>query len=433
MERRRIIVGAVVGASMSGLAVWALQPVVAVDLDTANTTSGTIVRRIVATGTLEAVRTVDIGSQVSGNIQSLSADFNSIVHTGQIVARLDPSLYEAQLRETQAALGKARADEISAETVLRDADIKLSRAEALAARQLIPVSDLDAARIAAATARADLAAAKSNVVDAAAQVKQAQFDVDRTVITSPIDGIVVARDVDVGQTLAASVQSPTLFSIAADLRRMQVQVAIDESDVDGIAPGEPVTFQVGAYPNEPFHGVVQEVRLQPVTSSGTGTTSPSTSAATLSSLLTVPAAPAAAAASNSGPSGTTVSYTTIVDVANPDERLRPGMTATVVLDGSRRENAVRIPNLALMFRPSEDVMAVLRAPETTAASEFDGGDPAARTRLVWVRTGATVAPKSVRVGLSDGAWTELVSGGLTPNLPLVTSATVERRRRIARY
>ena len=168
------------------------------------------------------------------------------------------------------------------------------------------------------------------MVDAAAQLKQAQFDVARTVITSPIDGIVVARDVDVGQTLAASAQSPTLFSIATDLRHMQVQVAVDESDVDGITPGEPVTFQVGSYPNQPFQGVVKELRLQPVTSSGTA--SASGSVATLSSLLAAPA-PAAAAASNAGPSGTTVSYTTIVNVDNPNERLRPGMTATVLLDG----------------------------------------------------------------------------------------------------
>ncbi len=429
MKRRVMIVGVLVIGVLAGIVAWALQPVVAVDLDTVNTTSGTIVRRIVATGTLEAVRTVDVGSQVSGNIQTLYADFNSIVHAGQIIARLDPSLYEAQLRQAQATLGKARADQTGAETVVRDAEIKLSRAEALGARQLIPQSDLDAARIAAGVARADLSAAKSNVVDAEAQVRQAQLDVDRTAISSPIDGIVVARDVDVGQTLAASVQSPTLFSIATDLRRMQVQVAIDESDVDGIVPGEPVRFQVGSYPSEPFHGVVEEIRLQPVTSTGTTTTT--TPVTTLSSLLTPPAA--AVPPSNTGPSGTTVSYTTIVDVDNPDERLRPGMTATVVLDGSRRENAMRIPNLALMFRPSADVLAALHAPDAVAVRESDDGDADVRMRLVWLKVGTGVAAKSVRVGLSDGAWTELVGGGLTPDVPLVTSAKIERQTRIAGF
>jgi len=163
--------------------VWVLRPAVSVDVSTAATTSGAIVRRIVATGTLEAVKTVDIGSQVSGNIQTLDADFNSIVHAGQVLARLDPSLYAAQLRQAQAALIKARADRDAAATALRDAETKLTRAESLAAKALIPPSDLDSARIAAATARADVASAASLVGDAEAQVKQAQFDVDRTVIT----------------------------------------------------------------------------------------------------------------------------------------------------------------------------------------------------------------------------------------------------------
>jgi HlyD family secretion protein len=430
VERRRLVIGGVLIAAAAGAGAWLLHPTVKVDVGTANTTSGTIVRRIVATGTVQAVRTVDIGSQESGNIQSLDVDFNSIVHAGQVVARLDPALYEAQLRQAQAALGKARADQVTAETALRDADTKLTRAEALGARDLIPVSDLDSARIAAATARADLAAATSTVADAEAQVKQAQLDVDRTVITSPIDGIVVARDVDVGQTLAASVQPPTLFSIATDLRRMQVQVAIDESDVDGIAAGEAVTFQVGSYPNESFHGTVQEVRLQPVTSSGS-----TTSASAPSPLASLPPAVApttTAAAANAGPSGTTVSYTTIVDVANADERLRPGMTATVVLDGSRREHAVRIPNVALMFRPTDDVLAALRERESAIAPE-PSADDAGRARLVWRRDGQTIAPVWVRTGLSDGSWTELIGGGLTPDVPLVTSATVERRARIMAF
>jgi HlyD family secretion protein len=416
-----------------GAATWALQPTTSVQMTTAATTAGTIVRRIVATGTLQAVRTVDVGSQVSGNIQTLEADFNSIVHAGQVIARLDPSLYEAQLRQSQATLAKARADQVSASTALVDAETKLNRAEALGAQQLIPPSDLDSARIAAATARADLAAAKSVVEDAQAQVTQAQFDVDRTTITSPIDGIVVARDVDAGQTLAASVQSPTLFSIATDLRRMQLQVSIDESDVDGITAGEPVTFQVGAYPNESFHGTVQEIRLQPVTNSGAASSVAPPASSTLTTASPAPAPTTATAATNAGPSGTTVSYTTIVDVANGDERLRPGMTATVVLDGSRRVNAVRIPNVALMFRPTDEVLAALHstdAPSTSVSSVDDQGE---RVRVVWRQSGQSLEPLSVRVGLSDGAWTELVGGGLTADVALVTSARIDRRRRLSEF
>jgi HlyD family secretion protein len=364
-----------------------------VEVLTADVTDGPMTRRIVATGSLQAVTTVEIGSQESGIVQSLLVDYNSFVHAGDVVARLDPALYNAQYESTQAALNQAEAAAAQARamvagyrTAVEDAQTKLARAISLAARDLIPRSDLDAARIAADEADADLNSGIANinqadaaVVQARAALQQAQVNVDHTIIRSPIDGIVVDRDVDVGQTLAASIQSPVLFRIAADLTRMQVQVNVDESDV----------------------------RLQPVTEQSatatavTGTTA--TQPATTTSVATV------------------VSYTAIVDVANPDQRLRPGMTAEVVLSGTPREHVTRIPNPALSFRPPPEVLKAIGEREPVFA---DG--KATGTREVWEYDGKLFKPIAVHAGLADDGWTELVSGDLHAGDALVTSATVTK-------
>ena len=271
-------------------------------------------RTIAAVGTLQAVTTVQVGAQISGTVQSLRADYNSIVHTGEIIATLDPSLFDAALGEVQAALARAEAaeaqaeaDETGLEAAAGDAQTKLTRAESLAGSQLIPQADLDSARTAVGEADSDLEGGESKIGEARAAVLQARaavgeatLDLDRTVIRSPIDGIVISRNVDVGQTVAASVQAPVLFTIAADLKRLQLAVDVDESDVGGVRTGTRARFQVESYPGATFEGTVSQVRLQPAV-------------------------------------GTVVTYTVIVDVSNPDERLRPGMTATVTLPAAARE------------------------------------------------------------------------------------------------
>jgi HlyD family secretion protein len=230
--------------------------------------TGSISRRIVATGTLQATRTVDVGTQVSGVIDSLNADFNSIVRANQVVARLDPGLYDAALGQARAAelqaeanLNQARASLQGARTADEDARTKYGRAVALSREQLLTASDLDAAKIVQDEATADVRSAEAEVADAAAAVQQAaasvnqaQVSLDHTVIHSPIDGIVLSRNVDVGQTVAAAVQAPVLFSIATDLRHLQVQLDVDQSDVGELQVGRPVTFQVESYPDETFRG-----------------------------------------------------------------------------------------------------------------------------------------------------------------------------------
>jgi HlyD family secretion protein len=321
-----------------------------VTVNTAPVTRGDIVDTVGATGTLQAVTTVQVGSQVSGNIQWLGADFNSIVHKGQVIARLDPSLFQAQveqakanLAQAQANLARAQSDLERTKVQLADAQQKYTRARELAARSLLPQSDLDSAKVAVDSAQASLASQEATVKQTQAAVAQSQatlnqnqVNLDHTIITAPIDGIVTQRSVDAGQTVAASLQSPTLFIIAADLTRMQVNANIDEADVGRIRPGQHVTFRVDAYPTEQFEGTVAQIRLQPTVVQNVTT------------------------------------YGTVIDVPNQQLKLKPGMTANVKVEVAKRSDVLRVPNNALRFRPTAEVFAALnQAPPPEA--QFGGG------------------------------------------------------------
>jgi HlyD family secretion protein len=408
---------------LSGIAAWSglgRRRAPFIEVSTAAVTKGPIVRRISASGTLQAVATVQVGAQVSGTVQSIDADFNTIVHAGQVMAKLDPALFAAALGEAQAAFVQAQAAKAQAEasaeglqTAVDDARMKLTRAEELGARGIIPQSDLDAARIAMDEAVAALGAGKSQVNQARAAVGQAQAAVDqarvnleRTIITSPIDGIVVSRNVDVGQTVAASVQAPVLFSVAADLRHMQLEVDIDEADIGGVQPGGRAMFQVEAYPDQIFAGTVSEVRLQPVAEETTTATTVATSTAPPTSSVVA----------------TAISYATIVEVENPDEKLRLGMTASVSLDGLRREEVVRIPNAALSFRPPVEILDAIDQTLDEPRSVVGESSGESRAREVWEYDGARFARISVHTGLASSEWTELLAGALRPGDLLVTGA-----------
>jgi len=405
-------------------AIWKVNSRPHVTLATAAVTAGRITRPIVATGTLQPVTTVEIGSQISGTVQWLGADFNSLVHKGDIVLRLDPSIYQAQLAEAQANLGQAQADELRLKAVLDDAQTKLSRAESLGQQQLITQSDLDAARVAVDQAGPDVKAAHSVVVQAQARLDQAALDLQHTIIRSPVDGVVVERDVDRGQTVAATIASPVLFRIATDLNKMQVQVQVDESDVAAVTSGTNATFDVSSYPDVTFDGVVSQVRLQPVvqqpngSSSGSGSGSGSSSSSAASTIAG--ASTTTTSATPTTPAGSVVSYTAIVDVANVGEKLRPGMTAEVTFGGFTRENAVRIPNSALAFRPPIGVLEAIGQPDIPATSGKS------ETRQVWQYQSGRFVPIDVQGGLADDRWTELLKGNLHPGDQLVTNATLAR-------
>lgn len=374
------------GTVLAGMTAWGFHATPEVQVERALVTAGAITRRVVATGTVQGVTTVQVGSQVSGIVASLDVDFNSIVHARQVIARLDPAVYVAQLQQARATQAQAEANLQGFGVAMEDAQEKLTRAEALAAQTLVDPADLDAARIAMDEAHADVQSGEAAVTQARAAVTQAAANLDHTVIRSPIDGIVIDRDVDVGQTLAASMQSPVLFRIASNLSHVQVQVDIDESDVDGLTPGEPATFEVQSYPGAIFHGTVAQLRLQPVAEQ----------TATATAVGTATASPASSAVA------TVVSYTAIIDVANTDERLRPGMTAEVALGGSRRQTAVRIPNGALAFRPPPDVLQALEETEPSAArTTTSGNDKNARPQDVWEYDGKRFTAIPVQIGLAD--------------------------------
>ena len=234
-------------------------------VNTLQISRGTIVDGVRATGTLQAVTTVTVGTQVSGIVQDLPTDFNDIVKRGQVIARLDPSILETQVETAKANLVNANANLERQKVTLDDAKQKLSRARELNARQLTTKVDLENAELAVKTAEAQLKSTESSIVQAEAAVNKAQVDLGHTIITAPIDGIVIKRSVDKGQTVNAGMSAPELFIIAADLTKMQVNANIDETDVGRMRPGQAVTFTVDAYPTDTFLGNVKQVRLNPTT------------------------------------------------------------------------------------------------------------------------------------------------------------------------
>lgn len=354
---------------------------------------GDIVDVVGATGALQAVTTVQVGSQVSGTIDSLLADFNSVVHKNEVIARLDTSLFEARLAQARANLSSAGANVEKARADVTDARQKYERAQELASQNLLPRSDLDTAKSTFDGAAAQLKAAEAAVGQAEAAVSQAQVDLAHTVITAPIDGVVIGRSVDVGQTVAASFQAPVLFTIANDLKHMQVKASIDEADIGRVQVGQEVTFHVDSYPNRTFAGRVEQIRLQPVVTTNV------------------------------------VTYDTLIAVENPDQRLMPGMTATVSVVIEKREDALRIPSAALRFRP--EGYAVPETQRPPAAGRPGTGTPGAgrgergprggtgprppregnRPSVAFV-LGDDGQPKAmtVRLGISDGRYVEVVEG-----------------------
>jgi len=372
---------------------------------TAAVTRGDVIAKVDATGTLAPVTTVQVGSQVSGTIKALHADYNSRVKKGQVIAELDPSLFQTQVEQARSTLIKVEADADRAKVELDDATSKGHRAQELYDQKLISRNDLETAQATAAQAEAALKSAQAMVTQARAALNQNQVNLDHTIITAPIDGIVISRNVDVGQTVAASMQAPTLFVIAQDLGHMQVSASIDESDIGRIAAGQPVTFRVDAYPTESFHGTVSQVRLDSKTEQNV------------------------------------VSYTTMIDVPNEDLKLKPGMTANVTVQIAMNENTLRVPNAALRFRPADQgaggieqvagggreqtaVGSQLRPTATSGAGNAPrafgaGGGDRSSGRVFALRNGEFV-PVRVRTGVTDGTMTAVVDGDLKEGDQVVT-------------
>jgi HlyD family secretion protein len=356
---------------------------------TARVERGSVVDAVGATGSLEAVTTVQVGTQVSGTVEALYADFNSIVRRGQVIARLETSLFQTHVEQEQANLVRAEADRERLLVSLSDADTKLRRAIELSERQLIPAVDLEAAEVARRSAEAQLRSAEAQVTQAAAALNQVRVNLQKTVIASPIDGIVIARNVDIGQTVAASLQAPTLFVIAADLSKMRVNASIDEADVGRVRPGQPVTFRVDAFPEEEFEGRVSQVRLSPVVQQNV------------------------------------VTYAAVIDVPNPELKLKPGMTATVSIEVARRDGVLRVSESALRYQPTAEIFAALgqATPEGNSSAARKSGSTD-RGGPVWRYDGGRLASLAVRPGLSDGRFIEVTGEGLEEGIELVTAVNL---------
>lgn len=404
-----LLAGAVVAAAF--LVVLGLNRTPQIQNFTAKVERGDIHDVVEATGTINAVITVQVGSQVSGTISKLFVDFNSRVHKGDLVALIDPALFKGALEQATADLENARANLIAARANLEKARAALVQTRAdydrtigLTKDGVLSQQQLDLAKANYDSANAAVGGARANVTQAEAQVSQkeaalavAQTNLNYTVIRSPIDGTVVARNVDVGQTVAASLQAPTIFTIAQDLKKMQVYAKTDESDVGSIKVGKEVTFKVDAFPKETFRGVVSQVRMN---------------ATTVQNVVT---------------------YDTIIDFANPELKLFPGMTAYVTIPVATVQNVLKLPNTALRYKPPmepEQVLALYRrfgieggdrksASDAAAAAEApqtaDGGQNRPRasrsdTAIVWkLHADNSMEPVKVSLGITDHSYTEVTA------------------------
>jgi len=393
---RWLIVGGLAGL-VALMAAWAFHRGDPVQYLTATVQQGEIRDAVDATGTVNAVITVQVGSQVSGTIAKLNADFNSRVHRGQIIALIDPSLLQGALLQATADLETAKAGVAVAEANFAKANATLVQAKADYDRAVtmgkngsVTQQELDLATSTYESAKASRDAAAANVAEANAQVRQkdaavavARTNLDHTVIRSPIDGIVVARNVDVGQTVAASLQAPTIFTIAQDLTKMQVYAKVDESDVGRIKLGQPAGFKVDAFPKDSFRGVVSQIRMNPTTVQNV------------------------------------VTYDAIIEFANPQLKLFPGMTAYVTVPVAVAADVVKLPNAALRFKPP-------RALEGVGAE----ANRQAETAVVWkLVADHTIVPVKVALGITDHAYTEVkavLAGALKPGDEVVTTAVTAK-------
>jgi len=348
-----------------------------VSYQTAPVTKGPITQAVTATGTLNPVQNVQVGSQVSGNIQKLFADFNSAVKAGQVIAQIDPVVFQANVNQAEGDLANARA-------AFELAQLNEARTRALVAKQNSAQSDLD-------QAVANLHQAEANVKIKEGALQKAKADLDHCTITSPIDGIVISRNVDVGQTVAASLQAPIIFQIANDLSKMQIDANVAEADVGGVAVDQDVDFTVDAFPTRTFQGKVTQVRNAPITVQNV------------------------------------VTYDTVIGVNNPDPKLKPGMTANVSIVAAHRDETLKIPNSALRFRmpdqtptaaPNRDQSAGPRQPgggnRSAGGSKPGGGNRPERRveRTVYILASGESKPTAVTIktGISDGVTTEVLAG-----------------------
>ncbi len=340
---------------------------------------GDITSTVTATGELNALNVVTVGTQVSGTIQDMYVDFNSVVKKGELLAQIDPANAEQTLKQQEATLAGYEASMRSAQASLRDEERQLARNRELFQRKLIARSTVDTSETNVAVKEAALNEARSRVRNGRAAVEKAKTDLGHTRITSPVDGIIIDRQVDVGQTVAASYQTPTLFKVARDLTRMQIETKVDEADIGTVKEGQDVTFRVDAFPEETFNGKVVQVRIAPTKSDNV------------------------------------VTYTVIIHVDNSELKLKPGMTANVSIVTAKAKNVLCIPVAALRFTPPEELLDTISFDREILTQR-----KSLKSGTLWPEEdGIMMVPVQVEIGISDNRQVELVrekSGDESPVL-----------------
>ena len=339
-------------------------------------TRGDIKSTVSSTGTVNAVTTVQVGTQISGTIQKLFVDFNSPVKKGQLLAQIDPSILEAQVGQAQANLLSAKANLEKSQVMLRDTKTTLERNKILYAKNFIAKSDLDTSETNYLSAMAQIKVSEAQIQQAQAALDSSAINLRYTKILSPVNGTVISRNIDIGQTVAASFQTPTLFTIAQDLTKMQIDTSVDEADIGKVKASQKAAFTVDAYPELPFNGKVSVVRNAPITVSNV------------------------------------VTYNAVIVVDNTGLKLKPGMTANVSIETESRQSVLRIPNAALRFKPA-----------TSAATPDQKGAKGPKGPGVWILENNQ--PKSVKIttGISDGSYTEVTTSELTEGQLIITDSS----------
>lgn len=317
----------------------------------------TITQVVEASGTINPVNTVSVGSTVSGLISAIYVDFNSVVKKGQLLAEIDPRTFQATVDQNLALVNSAQADLSNKQAAFEMSTKTLKRYKNLYARSFVPKSELDQAE---ADYKADFAqvnAARAKITQARAQYNQSLVNLNYTKITAPVDGMIISREIDLGQPVAASFQAPELFTIAQDLEKMQIEVNVSEADIGKVKEGQEVTYTLDGYPNSEFYGKVTQVRISPTTVSNV------------------------------------VTYSVIVTVDNSDLKLKPGMTANVSIITAKNENVLCVPNIALKFTPKTDGQKY-------------------KTQGLWIKDGLKLERIDIKTGASDDSYTEVISDNI---------------------
>ncbi len=345
---------------------------------------GEITQKVTATGNVNPVTTIIVGTRVSGTVVALYADYNSQVRKGQLIAQIDPTPFENELKQAEADLLNAKANLLKAEVNLKDAERTLKRKEELFKKDLIARSELDDAETAFNTAKAQYEIALSQVKKAEAGVRQAKTNLGYTKIVSPVNGVVIAKNVEVGQTVAASFQTPTLFTIAPDLTKMQVETNVDEADISKIRLGTEASFTVDAYPDRRFKGIVSQIRLSPTVTQNV------------------------------------VTYTVVISVENNHLLLKPGMTANVTFVVAQKKDVLKIPNSALRFKMPD-------SSDTNEKSRQNIRKDDKKQEGLWVIRDEKPLRINIKAGISDGEWTEVVEGDIKEGDEVIVDIATKKK------